>query len=76
LEGVSVNDAKLDRKRDIESLIRGEEKNQIDVETGWGEGEVIPCNLAFRRIHKDPLAFLLSVRVAGPVQKPGQRTLF
>ena len=76
LEGFAVNDAKLDRKRDIESILRGEEENQLDIEVGWGEGEVIPCNLTFRRIHQKPLVVLLIVKVAGPVQKPGQRTFF
>jgi hypothetical protein len=76
LEGFTVNDAKLDRKRDIESILRGEKENHLDIEVGWGEGEVIPCNLTFRRIHQKPLGILLSMKIAGPVQKPGQRTFF
>ena len=76
LEGMAVNDVKLDRRKDIESVLRDSGAGQVDVETGWSDGEIIPCNLAFHRIHKNPLGILLSVKVTGPVQKPGQGTFF
>lgn len=75
-EGMAVNDVKLDRTKDIESVILGNEAGQIDIETGWGDGQVIPCKLTFHRLHNKPLGSLLSVRVTGPVQKPGQGTFF
>jgi|ERR1039458_9965338 hypothetical protein len=75
-EGMAVNDLKLDKNKDIESFLRSVETSQLDLDVEWGNGEVIPCNLAFRRIHQQPLGFLVRVRVLGPVQKPGQRTLF
>jgi len=76
LEGMAVNDVKLDKNKDIESVLRSAESDQFDLDVGWGDGEVIPCNLAFRRIHRQPLGFLVRVQVLGPVQKPGQKTFF
>lgn len=76
LDGMAINDVKLDGRKDIESILRNSEADQLELEVGWGDGEVIPCNLTFRRIHQKPLGFLLSVQVVGPTQKPGQKTLF
>lgn len=76
LEGMAVNAVKLDKKIDIESVLRSTESKQFDLDVEWGDGGFIPCNLAFRRIHQKPLGFLLRVQVMGPVQKPGQRTFF
>lgn len=76
IEGMAINDVKLDTKRDLESILRSCEADQLDLEVGWGDQEIIPCNLAFHRIHQKPLGFLLRVQVLGPVQKRGQKTLF
>lgn len=79
LEGMAINDMKLDGKRDIESFLRNAEANQLDIEVGWGDirdKEVIPCNLAFQRIHQKPLGFLVRVQVVGPVQKSSPGMLF
>jgi hypothetical protein len=76
LEGLAVNEAKLDRKQNIETALRSEEVGQIDIETGWGNDDIIPCRLSFRRLHEAPLGILISVKVAGPLQKPGQKTFF
>ncbi len=76
LEDMAINDVKLDGKRDIEAILRDSDADQLDLEVGWGDAEVIPCNLAFRRIHREPLGFLVRVQVVGPIQKPGQKSLF
>jgi len=76
VDGMAVNDLKLDKTRDVESVIRSSERNQLDLEVGWGDGKNIPCNLAFRHIRRKALGVLVRVQVLGPVQKSGQWTVF
>lgn len=76
LEGCAFNDPRLGLHGDIESLLRNNESGRLDLEVGWAARDVIPCDLAFRRIHHQPLGLLVRVQVTGPVRKLGQTTLF
>lgn len=76
MEGWAINDLKLNGDMDLESFLRDNENGRLIFEVGWAAGDVIPCDLTFRRIHHSRLGSLLRVQVTGPVQKPGQKSLF
>jgi hypothetical protein len=76
LEGCPLTDLNRETHKDIESLVRNNESGRLGLEVGWTTRDVIPCDLAFRRIHHQPLGLLVRVQVIGPVQKPSQRPLF
>lgn len=60
---------------DIESKLRATERAELDLEVGWGGGDVKPCKLAFVRRHDAPLNLLMSVQVVGSTKKRGQERL-
>ena len=70
--------AKLRLGVDIESLLRNGETGQKQLQILWhpDEKDVIPCDLVFRRIHKQPLGFLVGIKVTGPKEKRTEKTLF
>jgi hypothetical protein len=76
LEGSTLDDVKVDKNKKIESALRSTESGKLEIVVGLGGGNVVPCEFAFRRLHQQPLGFLMRLQVIGPAQKPGQRTLF
>lgn len=76
LEGCALSDPQLGLPQDIESRLQNSESGQLGLDVEWAAGDIIPCDLTFRRIQHLPLGFFVRIRVTGPVQKPGQKRLF